>query len=86
MTPEYMRRGLLAIASGMEHSGFASTREIAKRIAGQVGSRENALLVVAEAERVGLIAPEPFPEDPESPDRTWRLVAGFDASRLGAGQ
>lgn len=84
MTPREMRLGLLSIADGMRHSGFASSREIAKRLAGLVGSNENALLVVAEAERIGLIAPEPFPEDPASLDRTWRLVAGFDIGRLGA--
>lgn len=86
MTPQEMRRGLLTIAGGMRHSGLASTREIAKRLAGLVGSEENALRVVAEAERVGLIAPEPFPEDPASPDRMWRLVAGLGAGRLEAGQ
>lgn len=85
MTPQEMRLGLLTIAGGMRHSGFASSREIAKRLAGLVGSGENALRVVAEAERIGLIAPEPYPEDPASPDRMWRLVGRLDAGGPGNG-
>ena len=78
-----MREGLELIARGLRVYASVPTSEFITRLLGE-RTREDALGVIAEAERIGLIKPAEMVVGPTTTlQKRWRLARGFDLGRLG---
>ena len=79
-----MRDGLRLIARGLQVYGTVHSSEFVTRLLGERTGKE-ALDVVAEAERIGMIEPDgEIFEARALEQKRWRLVKGFDVEALGA--
>ena len=75
-------RGIRLIAHGLEFYGSASGAELMTRLIGLMSEGE-AWKTIAEAERIGMIEPVEALVEPRTPEQVeWRLVKGYDTSRL----
>ncbi len=74
--------GLRLIAHGLQFYGSASAAELMTRLIGFLSEKE-AWDVIAEAERIGIIARDEMVFEPTNPkEQEWRFVEGFDLKRL----
>lgn len=85
MDPEARLDGLRLIASGLQHYRSAPSYEIISKLVGIAPSEREALQVINEAERIGLIEEEEAARAAATTplSKEWRLCKKFDLRKIG---